>query len=93
MTLKISYLDSIHIINPIQYKYINIELIKKEALNTALFVINTSGNHIPLTRQYKIQKKIMEKRFPYKTIFEIENFNRKINKQLKIAYFFYFFNV
>ena len=75
-------------VNPIQYKYINIELIKKEALNTALFVINTSGNHIPLTRQYKIQKKIMEKRFPYKTIFEIENFNRKINNQLKIAYFF-----
>lgn len=73
-------------VNPIKYKYINMELIKKEALNTELFVINTSGNHKPLNRQYKIQQKIMEKRFPFKTLFEINNANLIHNFQLNINY-------
>ena len=71
-------------VNPIKYRYIEIELIKKKNLNTPLFVINTGGNHIPLKRQYKIQKKILEKRFKYKTIFEIINEkNKKHEKKIK----------
>ena len=57
-------------VNSIPYKYIPIELLNKFNLNVALFVINTGGNHIPLKRQVCIQKKIMEKRFPIKVIYE-----------------------
>ena len=61
------------------------EFIKKKALNIPLFVINTSGNHKPLKRQYKIQKITMEKRFKYKTIFETNNNLNMINDyKLKI---------
>lgn len=70
-------------VHPISYQYIGIELINKKFLNTSLFVINTGGNHKPINRQYKIQKKIMEKRFPIKTIFEIgekQNTNNKMKK-------------
>ena len=48
------------------------ESIKKAKLNKALFVINTGGNHIPLKREYRIQKRIMNKRFPQPTKYEIE---------------------
>ena len=44
-------------VNYIPYKYIEMEKINKYKLNSPLFVINTGGNHIPSTRQYKIQKK------------------------------------
>ena len=72
-------------VKPIQYQYIEMEFIKKKALNIPLFVINTSGNHKPLKRQYKIQKITMEKRFKYKTIFETNNNLNMINDyKLKI---------
>ena len=71
-------------VHSLSYKYIEMELIKKKIINTSLFVINTGGNHVPSNRQYKIQKKFMEKRFPFKTIFEIErDANLNINNKLK----------
>ena len=57
--------------------YIQMEKIKKTKLNKNLFVINTGGNHKPLYRDYKIQKKIMSKRFSYNIIYDIKD--RKIN--------------
>ena len=71
-------------VHSLSYRYIEMELIKKKIINTSLFVINTSGNHIPSNRQYKIQKKFMEKRFPFKTKFEIErDGNLNINNKIK----------
>ena len=64
-------------VNLIPYKYYKMELLNKEKLHSPLFVINTGGNHIPLKRQYKIQKKIMEKKFPFKNIFEVKNSRTK----------------
>lgn len=77
-------------VNSIKYEYIEMELIKKKVLNIPLFVINTSGNHIPLNRQYKIQKIMMEKRFKDKTIFESNtNPNMINNYKLKIKYIYF----
>ena len=75
-------------IHSIPYQYIEMESINKnkKKLNSPLFVINTSGNHQPLNRQYKIQKKIMEKRFPIKTKYEIID-NKKSNKKIYIFLF------
>ena len=42
-------------------------------LNIPLFVINTCGNNKPSKNEYKIQKYIMEKRFPYPTKYEYIN--------------------
>ena len=71
-------------VHSLSYKYIEMELIKKKIINTSLFVINTGGNHMPSNRQYKIQKKFMEKRFPFKTKFEIErDGNLNINNKIK----------
>ena len=58
-------------VHSLSYKYFKMESINKYKLDIPLFVINTGGNHIPLNRQYKIQKKIMEKTFPYPNIYEI----------------------
>jgi len=66
-------------VNSIQHKYFKMELLNKDNLDSPLFVINTGGNHIPLQRQYKIQKKKMENKFPYKNIFEIKNNPKKAN--------------
>ena len=55
----------------IKYNYVSIEDIKKYKFNESLFVLNTGGNHIPLKRQYKIQKKEMNKIFNFKTKYEI----------------------
>ena len=60
-------------VNCIKYKYIEIEKIKRYTFREPLFVLNTGGNHIPLNRQIKIQQKIMSKRFPFKTKYEILN--------------------
>ena len=66
-------------VNPIISSYIAIEKIKKAKLNKPLFVINTGGNHIPLDINYKIEKKIIDKRFPFKNIYEaINGSNNKI---------------
>ena len=73
-------------VNSIPYKYIEIEKIHKYKLNSPLFVINTSGNHIPLTRQYKIQKKIIEKRFPFQSKYEIIDFENIKKYFLKRIY-------
>ncbi len=64
-------------VNSILTSYIPIEKLKKKDLNRALFVINTGGNHQPLKRHYKIQKKIMDKRFPLKNLYEIKKNNKK----------------
>ena len=58
----------VHFIN---WKYFQLEKVNKAKLNVPLFVINTGGNHEPLNRQYKIMKKIMNKRFPFKNKYEI----------------------
>ena len=65
-------------VHSIPYKYIAVESIAKENLDIELFVLNTGGNHIPTNRQFKIQKKIMKKRFPYPTKYEIEVIDNKI---------------
>ena len=78
-------------VHPIISSYIQMEHIKEIELNRPLFVINTGGNHIPLNRQYKIQKKIMEKRFPLKNIYEILNFIKfkyNLNKFLILSKIF-----
>ena len=68
-------------VHSIRWKYISIEKVKKIKLYSPLFVINTGGNHIPLSRHYKIQKIIMEKRFEIRNKYEMLN-NKKttINK-------------
>ena len=51
-----------------------------------LFVLNTGGNHIPLKRNYKIQRKIMNKVFSYKTRYEIVyDKNKSFNYIKKIS--------
>ena len=66
-------------VRSIKSKYISMEKINKYNLNYPLFVINTGGNHIPLNRQYKIEKKIMQKKFPHPIIYEI---SEKIYKKI-----------
>ena len=63
--------------------YIQMEKIKKAKLNKDLFVINTGGNHKPLYREYKIQKKIMSKRFNFNIIYDLKD--RKINYNFFIS--------
>ena len=65
--------------HPIPYKYILIEYVKKANLDIPLFVINTGGNHIPSKRQNIIQKKVMERKFPYSNKYEVNN--RNINNK------------
>ena len=72
----------------IPYQYILIETIKKTNLDTPLFVLNTSGNHIPTDHQNKIQKKIMEKRFPFSNIYENINKINTINNTILIKFLF-----
>ena len=73
-------------VNSIKYRFIEIENIKKFKLKDPLFVLNTCGNHIPLNRQNKIQKKVMVKVFSLKTIFEIiNNSNMNCNYIKKIV--------
>lgn len=64
-------------VNSINYKYVEIEKIKKYNFKNSLFVLNTGGNHIPLNRQNKIQQKVMNKRFCYNTKYEIINDKNK----------------
>ena len=79
-------------VHSIPYKYIKMETINKEKFNKPLFVINTGGNHIPLKRQYKIQKKIMEKLFPYPTKFE--NYKKNNNyKYIIICLYIIYINI
>ena len=68
-------------VNSIPYNYIPIESIDKSKLYVNLFVLNTGGNHKPLKRQYLIQKKLMDKRFPLTNKYEI--INKKFNTFFK----------
>ena len=78
-------------VHSIPYKYIAVENIASENLDIDLFVLNTGGNHIPSNRQFKIQKKIMKKRFPYPTKYEIEVIdNKKINNFFIFLFFILF---
>jgi hypothetical protein len=60
------------------------EKINKYNFKYPLFVINTGGNHIPLKRQYKIQKKIMQKQFPCSSIYESYDTKKIIFYRMKI---------
>ena len=73
-------------VHSIPYKYIEMEKVNNSNLNISLFVINTCGNNIPSKEEYKIQKNIMEKRFPFPTKYEKKN-NIKI---LFYCFEFYF---
>ena len=57
-------------VHSIPYHYFQIELINKVNLDIELFVINTGGNHIPSKRHFNMQSKIMNKKFPFKIIYE-----------------------
>ena len=66
-------------VHSIRWKYISIENINKKELNSPLFVINTGGNHIPLIRQNKKQKKVLEQKFPFKVKYEIADLVKLIH--------------
>ena len=70
-------------VHTIPWVYIPIENIDKQLMESPLFVINTGGNHNPLLRQSKIQKKYLEKRFPMSNIYEIIK-NNNIKDFIKI---------
>ena len=78
-------------VHSIPYRYIPIECINKIKLNMPLFVLNTGGNHIPSNRHYKIQKKIMEKRFPFPTIYEVINIDIKKSNLFNNLFIYNFF--
>ena len=52
-------------------KYILVENLNNKYLNQTLFVINTAGNHEPFQRQFLLEKKILQRRYPFKTKYEI----------------------
>ena len=79
-------------VHSIPYKYFQMETLSKFNLmnfKVPLFVLNTGGNHIPLKRQYKIEKKIMDKLFSYPQKYE----NYKKKKKLKPLYFIFYSNL
>ena len=78
-------------VHSIAWRYIAIENIKKFKLNYPLFVINTGGNHIPLNRQYKIQKKYLDKKFQNKNKYELDkSINNNYKKKRRINKHIYF---
>ena len=81
-------------VHSIPHKYISIESLNKVKLFTPLYVINTGGNHIPLDRNYKLQKKIMEKRFPFSNIYEAKlNSQKQIIKFILLSFNFLIFSL
>jgi len=72
-------------VHTIPYRYISIESMKIANFDVPLFVLNTGGNHRPTNQQYKIQKKIMEKKFPFPTKYEI--IDKNVMKSLIIRGF------
>ena len=74
-------------IHTLSYKYFSIEKINKNNLNSPLFVINIGGNHIPTKRQLKIEKKIMEKKFPFQTEYEIIYYKSYIKKNIQLIFY------
>lgn len=61
-------------VHKIPNRYINMETLKEGSTFIPLFVINTCGNDIPTKNDYINAKKIMEKRFPNKTEYELFNY-------------------
>ena len=55
----------------IPYKYIEMEEVELDKLDTPLFVINTCGNNIPSKKEYENQKKVMAAKFPNPSKYEI----------------------
>ena len=78
-------------IHTLSYKYFSIEKINKKNLNMPLFVINIGGNHIPTKRQIKIEKKIMEKKFPFQTEYEIIHYKSNIKKFIQLILIIFIF--
>lgn len=72
--------------NILNYKYILVENLNQENLNYDLFVINTAGNHEPTKRQFLYEKKILQKRYSFKTKYETKIMVVK-NIFLKAIYF------
>ena len=77
-------------VHSIPYKYIAMEYLNKMNINIQLFVINTGGNHEPLNRQFKIQKKIMAKYFYSPNKYEIKE-KKKENRNYLYFYIFTIF--
>ena len=74
-------------VHSIPNKYIRMQSVNKANLyDTSLFVINTGGDHIPSKKHYIIQRKIMQKRFPIPTKYEIIN-----DKEIKDKYIILFY--
>ena len=63
----------------------------KGNLSVELFVINTGGNHIPLKRNYKIQRKIMNKKYPFQIIYETRSEQK--NKNFRFIFIHKFINI
>ena len=79
-------------VHKIPYRYIDMENLKENSTNIPLFVINTCGNNIPNKSDYINARKVMAKRFPNKTEFEITR-NIRIKKHMKKkGNFFYLSN-
>ena len=74
-------------VHTLPYKYIPIEKLNIDKLNIPLFVINIGGNHKPTKRQKIFEKKIMEKRFPFQTQYEINYYKNSIKLYIKSCFY------
>ena len=70
-------------VNPIPHRYIHVEKINTSYLYLPLFVLNTCGDNKPSKNEYKSQKYIMERRFPYPTKYELINYKEVIKYSFK----------
>jgi len=60
-------------VNKILNSLIEMENLEEKMTYTPLFVINTCGNNVPTQNEYDNAKKIMEKRFPDKIFYEMDD--------------------
>ena len=67
-------------VHKINNSYIKVEKVKINKLNTELFVLNTGGNHKPSEKENAELTKIMKKRFPNPTIYELVDINNTFVK-------------
>ena len=94
LTLTHQHFSNLYLLNirkkkvhSIRWEYFSIEKINKMKINAPLFVINTGGNHNPLVRNQKLQKKLLEKMFKFRNIYEILNNNNKKNINILLNFF------
>ena len=73
----------------IKYSYIKVENLNQKNLKIPLFVINTGGNHEPSNRQNMLERRIMKKRFPFKTNYELL-FEEKNHRIIEFIFFIAF---